>query len=63
MRYGKGLHYQRVLLAGKQGDVVIKDAPDFFRNSIADNLQINNKNVAGRETARLSELTGKDNVL
>ena len=48
-----------VLLAGKQGDVVIKDAPDFFRNSIADNLQINNKNVAGRETARLSELTGE----
>ncbi|MDB2405077.1 hypothetical protein N9W19_00055 [bacterium] len=48
-----------VLLAGKQGDVVIKDAPDFFRNSIANNLQINNKNVAGRETARLSELTGE----
>ena len=48
-----------VLLAGKQGDVSIKDAPDFFRNSIANNLQINNKNVVGRETARLSELTGE----
>ena len=52
-----------VLLSGKQGDVIIKDAPDFFRNSIADTLQTNNKKFFGRETARLSELTDEGQAI
>ena len=46
-----------VLLSGRPGDVVIKDTPDFFRKSIAENLQLNNNNVRGRDVANLSELT------
>ena len=46
-----------VLLSGRPGDVVIKDTPDFFRKSIAENLQLNNVNVRGRDVANLSELT------
>jgi len=56
---GSSLPKGILLSGGKQGDVVIKDAPDFFRNSIANNLQINNVNVRRVDTARLSELSGE----
>ena len=48
-----------VLLSGRPGDVIIKDTPDFFRKSIAENLQLNNVNVRGRDVANLSDLTGE----
>ena len=54
---GSSLPKGVLLSGGKQGDVVIKDAPDFFRNSIAENLQIDNINVRNRDIARLSELS------
>ena len=54
---GSSLPKGVLLSGGKQGDVVIKDAPDFFRNSVADNLQIDNINVRNRDIARLSELS------
>src|SRR5210317_816554 len=56
---GSSLPKGVLLSGGRKGDVVIKDAPDFFRNSIANNLQINNVNVRKVDTARLSELSGE----
>jgi len=48
-----------ILLSGrKQGDVYLKDVPDFFRNSVASNLTITDKNFIKRDSANLSELTG-----
>jgi hypothetical protein len=47
-----------LLSGGKPGDVYLKDVPDFFRNSVASNLTITNKNVINRDSANLSELTG-----
>ena len=59
MWQGSSLPKGVLISGGKQGDVVIKDAPDFFRNSVANNLQINNKNIFNTDVARLSELTGE----
>jgi len=48
-----------ILLSGaKQGDVYLKGVPDFFRNSVADNLLPNKKKYISQDNARLSELTG-----